>query len=127
VKSALFKLGGYTNRLARAKTKGLSDREGAWTTLGLLTLGAFVGAIATLGVRYVNFVESWQKILLAILPAVLSGVAIAFVDRFKYSPALGAYPLRLIVAFLWTYGGSADPRRMENRPSGEHHLPAESA
>ncbi len=71
--------------------------------LGLLTLGAFVGAIAALGVRYINSVESWQKVLLAILPAVLSGIAITFVDRFKYSPALGCYPLGLVVAFLWTY------------------------
>jgi hypothetical protein len=75
--------------------------------LGLLTLGAFVGAIAALGVRYINSVESWQKVLLAILPAVLSGVAIAFVERFKYSPALGCYPLGLIIAFLWTYSDIA--------------------
>lgn len=75
--------------------------------LGLLTLGAFVGAIAALGVRYIDSVENWQKVLLAILPAILSGVAIAFVDRFKYSPALGAYPLGLVVAFLWTYSDVA--------------------
>lgn len=75
--------------------------------LGLLTLGTFLGAIAAIGVRYIDSVESWQKVLLAILPAVLSGVALAFVDRFKYSPALGAYPLGLVVAFLWTYGDVA--------------------
>jgi len=75
--------------------------------LGLLTLGAFLGSIAALGVRYINSVDTWQKVLLAILPAVLSGVTIAFVDRFKYSPAIGCYPLGLLVAFLWTYSDVA--------------------
>lgn len=75
--------------------------------LGLLTLGAFLGSIAALGARHINSVATWQKFLLAILPAVLSGVTIAFVDRFKYSPAIGCYPLGLIVAFLWTYSDVA--------------------
>jgi hypothetical protein len=75
--------------------------------LGLLTLGVFVGAIGAIGVRYINSVESWQKVLLAVLPAVLSGVAVAFVDRFKSSPALGCYPLGLVVAFMWTYSDVA--------------------
>ena len=75
--------------------------------LGLLALGAFLGSVSALGVRYINSVDTWQKVLLAILPAVLSGVTIAFVDRFKYSPAIGCYPLGLVVAFLWIYSDIA--------------------
>lgn len=71
--------------------------------LGLFCLGAFVGTIATLGVRFINNVTEWQKVLAAVLPAVLSGVAISFVDRFKYSPSLGAYPLGLVAALMWAY------------------------
>ena len=71
--------------------------------LGLFCLGAFVGTIASLGVRYIKDIDQWQKVLAAVLPAVLSGVALAFVDRFKYSPAIGCYPLGLVVALMWTY------------------------
>lgn len=71
--------------------------------LGLFCLGVFVGTIATLGVKYINDVSEWQKVLAAVLPAVLSGVAIAFVDRFKYAPSLGAYPLGLVAALMWAY------------------------
>lgn len=63
--------------------------------LGLFCLGAFVGVIASLGVRYIKDITQWQKVLAAILPAVLSGVALAYVNRFKYSPAIGCYPLGL--------------------------------
>ena len=71
--------------------------------LGLFSLGAFVGTIAALGIRYIKDIDQWQKVLAAVLPAVLSGVALAFVDRFKYSPAIGCYPLGLVVALMWTY------------------------
>ena len=75
--------------------------------LGLFSLGVFVGAIASLGVRYVSDVKEWQIVLAAALPAVLSGVALAFVDRFKYSPAIGCYPLGLVIALMWTYADTA--------------------
>lgn len=71
--------------------------------LGLFSLGAFVGSIAALGIRYIKDVHQWQKVLAAVLPAVLAGVALAFVDRFKDSSAIGCYPLGLVVALMWTY------------------------
>jgi hypothetical protein len=71
--------------------------------LGLFCLGAFVGTLSIIGVRLINSVDDWQKVLLAILPIVLSGVTIAFVDRFKYSPAIGCYPLGLVAALMWIY------------------------
>ena len=71
--------------------------------LGLLSLGAFVGTIAALGIRYIKDLDQWQKVLAAILPAVLSGAALAFVDRFKFSPAMGCYPFGIVVALMWTY------------------------
>jgi hypothetical protein len=75
--------------------------------LGLFCLGAFVGAIATAGLRFVSGIGEWQKVLALILPAVLSGVAIVFVNKFKYSPAVGCYPLGLLVALLWAYSDRA--------------------
>jgi hypothetical protein len=57
--------------------------------------------------RFVSGVGEWQKVLALILPAVLSGVAVLFVNKFKYSPALGCYPLGLLVALLWAYSDRA--------------------
>jgi hypothetical protein len=71
--------------------------------LGLLCLGAFVGTIATFGLRRVESIKDWQTVLGFTLPAVLSGAAVVFVDRFKYSPAFGCYPLGLVVALMWAY------------------------
>jgi hypothetical protein len=71
--------------------------------LGLFCLGAFVGTVSIIGVRLIKSVDEWQKVLLAILPVVLSGVTITFVDRFKYSPAIGCYPLGLVAALMWIY------------------------
>jgi hypothetical protein len=71
--------------------------------LGLLCLGAFVGTIATFGLRRVTSIQDWQTVLGFTLPAVLSGAAVVFVDRFKYSPAFGCYPLGLVVALMWAY------------------------
>ena len=71
--------------------------------LGLLCLGAFVGTIATFGLRRVASIQDWQTVLMFTLPAVLSGAAVVFVDRFKYSPAFGCYPLGLVVALMWAY------------------------
>ena len=75
--------------------------------LGLFCLGAFVGSIATLGLRFIKEVDQWQKAMAAVLPAVLSGVAMVAVDRFKYSPALGCYPLGLVAALMWAYVDTA--------------------
>lgn len=71
--------------------------------LGLFCLGAFVGTIATLGLRHIRNLDEWQKVLAAVLPAVLSGVAMVTVDRFKNSAAFGAYPLGLVAALMWAY------------------------
>jgi hypothetical protein len=75
--------------------------------LGLFCLGAFVGAIATIGIRFIENLDNWAKVLGLVLPAVLSGVAVVFVDKFKYSPALGCYPLGLLVSLLWAYSDRA--------------------
>jgi len=75
--------------------------------LGLFCLGAFVGAVATLGLRFASDIGNWQKVLALILPAVLSGAALVFVDKFKYSPALGCYPLGLLISLLWAYADLA--------------------
>ena len=71
--------------------------------LGLFCLGAFVGTIATFGMRRVESVKDWQTVLGFTLPAVLSGAAMVFVDRFKFSPAFGCYPLGLAAALMWAY------------------------
>jgi hypothetical protein len=71
--------------------------------LGLFCLGAFVGTIAIIGLRKIGNVDDWQKVLLATMPVVLSGATITFVDRFKYSPAIGCYPLGLVAALMWIY------------------------
>jgi hypothetical protein len=71
--------------------------------LGLFCLGVFVGTIATLGLRRVESIPDWEKVLAFTLPAVLSGAAMVFVDRFKYSPAFGCYPLGLVAALVWAY------------------------
>jgi hypothetical protein len=74
--------------------------------LGLFCLGAFVGAIATVGLGLIKSVTDWKQVLVVILPAVLSGAAMVFVDKFKYSPALGCYPLGLVAALMWAYIGA---------------------
>jgi hypothetical protein len=71
--------------------------------LGLFCLGVFVGTIATFGMGKVVSLKDWQTVLSLTLPAVLSGAAMVFIDRFKYSPAFGSYPLGLVVALLWAY------------------------
>jgi hypothetical protein len=71
--------------------------------LGLFCLGAFVGTIATFGMNKVASLKDWQTVLSLTLPAVLSGAAMVFIDRFKYSPAFGCYPLGLAVALMWAY------------------------
>lgn len=71
--------------------------------LGLFCLGVFIGTVSIIGVRYVKDLQQWQNVFIAILPVVLSGATIAFVDRFKYSPAIGCYPLGLVAALMWIY------------------------
>ncbi|WP_284617527.1 hypothetical protein [Aquabacterium humicola] len=75
--------------------------------LGLLCLGAFVGAIATVGLRRLDPLADWRRALVVLLPALLAGMAMVFVDRFRYSPAFGAFPLGLLVSLLWTTIDSA--------------------
>jgi hypothetical protein len=86
--------GRIAGRSARGDARGLSR---------LFCLGAFVGTIATFGMGKVVSLKDWQTVLSLTLPAVLSGAAMVFIDRFKYSPAFGSYPLGLVVALLWAY------------------------
>lgn len=85
--------------------------------LGLFCLGAFVGTLSVIGVRLIKTVDEWQKVLLAILPIVLSGVTIAFVDRFKYSPAIGCYPLGLVAALMWIYSDNGVKKIIDGKTS----------
>lgn len=78
--------------------------------LGLFRLGVFVGTIATFGMHRVESLKEWRTVLSLTLPAVLSGAAVMLVDKFKYSPAFGAYPLGLAVALAWAY----IPRALEH-------------
>jgi Kef-type K+ transport system membrane component KefB len=71
--------------------------------LGLFCLGSFIGALVTYGLQFVNGLENWQQLLATIIAAVFTGAVITFVDRFKNSPALGAYAIGLLVALLWAY------------------------
>jgi hypothetical protein len=75
--------------------------------VGLLCLGAFVGAIATIGLRRLDPLADWRRVVAVIMPALLAGMAMVFVDRFRYSPAFGAFPLGLLVSLLWTTIDSA--------------------
>lgn len=75
--------------------------------VGLFCLGAFVGGISTAALKMIQNIGQWQKVLVLVLPAVLSGVVLVFVDKFRYSPALGCYPMGLLVALLWAYTDDA--------------------
>jgi hypothetical protein len=82
--------------------------------LGLFCLGVFVGTIATFGMNKVTQLSEWKTVMTLTLPAVLSGAAMVFIDRFKYSPAFGCYPLGLAVALTWAYTA----RSLENIRAG---------
>ncbi len=75
--------------------------------LGLFSLGCFVGAIATFGLRFIKDAETWKQGLTTMIASTLSGTAILFVERFRNSGALGAYSLGLLIALLWTYSDEA--------------------
>ena len=75
--------------------------------LGLFSLGAFVGAIATFGLRFMKDAQTWKQGLFVMIAATLSGTAILFVDRFRNSEALGAYPLGLLISLMWAYADVA--------------------
>jgi hypothetical protein len=72
--------------------------------LGLFSLGAFVGAIVTYGLRFIDGFSSFAQAVTLILAAALSGTSIVFLDRFaNKTPALGAYAVGLMVALMWAY------------------------
>ena len=71
--------------------------------VGLFCLGIFVGSIAVVGLQYMTSASKWKQGLTAIIVATLSGTAILFVDRYKSSPAVGAYPMGLLIALIWGY------------------------
>lgn len=75
--------------------------------VGLFCLGAFVGTIASLGIKHVESLENGLTLLAAVLPAVLSGGVILIVERFRTSEAFGCYPMGLAVAALWAYSNVA--------------------
>ncbi len=66
-----------------------------------------MGTVATVGLKFITDVGGWRKVLTLLLPAALAGVAVVFVDKFKYSPALGCYPLGLLVGLLWAFSERA--------------------
>lgn len=96
-------------------TQGDSGRIGM-DYLGLFCLGVFVGTVATFGMNRVESLKDWQTVLAMTLPAVLSGAAMVFIDRFKYSPAFGCYPLGLAAALVWAYTSRAVQNVKEGRP-----------
>jgi hypothetical protein len=71
--------------------------------LGLFCLGSFIGALVTYGLQFAQGLAAWQQMLATIIAAVFTGAVITFVDRFKNSPALGAYAIGLLVALMWAY------------------------
>lgn len=75
--------------------------------LGLFCLGVFTGAIAVIGLRKVQSLTDWRQVFVVVLPVLLSGAAMVLADRFRYSPAVGAFPLGLVVSLLWAYIGTA--------------------
>lgn len=75
--------------------------------LGLLCLGVFAGSVTVIGLRKTPSLTDWRQAFVVILPVLLPGAAMVFVDRFRYSPAVGAFPLGLVASLLWTYIGAA--------------------
>jgi hypothetical protein len=75
--------------------------------LGLFCLGAFIGALVTYGLKFVSGLAAWQQMLATIIAAVFTGAVVTFVDRFKNSPALGAYAVGLLIALMWAYANVA--------------------
>jgi len=86
--------------------------------LGLFCLGAFIGALVTYGLQFVNGLKNWQQLLTTILAAVFTGAVIVFIDRFQDSHALGAYPVGLLIALMWAYANIA----VEHIKSTDKHL-----
>jgi hypothetical protein len=99
--------------------------------LGLFCLGAFVGGISTAALKMIQNIGQWQKVLVSVLPAVLSGVVLVFVDKFRYSPALGCYPMGLLVALIWAYTDDAIKNccsdELERKIIGWSHIIASGA
>jgi hypothetical protein len=85
--------------------------------LGLLSLGGFVGAVVTYGLRFVEGFKVFTQAVATILAAALSGTAIAFLDRFtEHTKALGAYSVGLVIALMWAYSKVAvDNLRSEHK------------
>ena len=75
--------------------------------LGLFCLGVFTGTVAMIGLRKIQSLTDWRQVFVVVLPVLLSGAAMVFVDRFRYSPAVGAFPLGLVASLLWAYIGAA--------------------
>lgn len=83
--------------------------------LGLFCLGVFAGAVTVMGLRKTPSLTDWRQALVVILPVLLSGAAMIFVERFRYSPAAGAFPLGLVASLLWLHIGVA----LEHRKSSD--------
>lgn len=74
---------------------------------GLFCLGVFAGAVTLTGLRKIQSLTDWRQLFVVFLPVLLSGAALVFVDRFRYSPAVGAFPLGLVASLLWANIGTA--------------------
>jgi hypothetical protein len=75
--------------------------------LGLFCLGVFAGTLTVMGLRKTPSLTDWRQAFVVILPVLLSGAAMVFVERFRYSPAVGAFPLGLVASLLWSCIGTA--------------------
>lgn len=75
--------------------------------LGLFCLGVFTGAVAMIGLGKIQSLTDWRQVFVVVLPVLLSGAAMVVVDRFRYSPAVGAFPLGLVASLLWAHIGAA--------------------
>jgi hypothetical protein len=71
--------------------------------VGLFCLGIFVGSIAAVGLRFISDANTWKQGMTAMIAATLSGATVLFVDRYKDSAAIGAYPMGLLIALIWGY------------------------
>jgi hypothetical protein len=60
---------------------------------GLYVLGHLCGSSAAIGLDFMTDPATWKQGMTAIILATLSESSVLFVDRFRRSDAIGAYPL----------------------------------
>ncbi|MBC7783604.1 MAG: hypothetical protein H7144_07170 [Burkholderiales bacterium] len=77
--------------------------------LGFYCLGAFIGILLTQAVNFINSQKSWASILGITLAAAFGGAVMLFIQILmgKSSVEVFAYPVGLLVAYMWKYSGVA--------------------